>query len=57
MDLNQRKLNKSEWDTIEIPVSQNETEILKLIINGFHDVNIKYNKSNSIFSYLKIDYS
>ena len=57
MDLNQRKLNKSEWDTIEVPVSKDETEILKLIINGFHDVNIKYNKTNSLFSYLKIDYN
>ena len=24
MDLNQRKLNKSEWDSIEIPASQSE---------------------------------
>ena len=32
MDLNQRKLNKSEWETIEVPVSKDETQILKLII-------------------------
>jgi hypothetical protein len=56
MDLNQRKLNKSEWETIEVPVSQDEIEILNLIIKGFHDVNIKYNKYNSLFSFLKIDY-
>ena len=24
MDLNQRKLNKSEWDSIEVPVSKSE---------------------------------
>ena len=41
MDLTQRKLNKSEWDSIEIPVSQSEQKILKLIIEGFNDVNIK----------------
>ena len=57
MDLNQRKLNKSEWDTIEVPVSKDENQILKLIIEGFHNVNVKYNKNNSLFSYLKIDYN
>ena len=57
MDLNQRKLNKSEWETIELPVAKDEIEILKLIIEGFHNVNIKYNKANSLFGYLKIDYS
>ena len=57
MDLNQRKLNKSEWENIEIPVSKDETEILKLIIDGFHHVDIKYNKINSLFNYLKIDYN
>ena len=52
MDLNQRKLNKSEWESIESPVSEYEVEILKLIINGYHNVNIKYNKTKSLFSYL-----
>jgi hypothetical protein len=57
MDLNQRKLIKSEWDSIEIPVSTDELEVLKLIIKGFHDVNIKINNNNSIFTHLKIEYS
>ena len=57
MDLNQRKLNKSEWETIELPVAKDEIEILKLIMEGYHNVNIKYNKANSLFGYLKIDYS
>jgi hypothetical protein len=57
MDLNQRKLTKSEWQGIEVPVSQEEKDILELIIRGFHDVNIKYNKHNSLFGFLKIDYS
>ena len=50
MDLNQRKLNKSEWDSIEVPVSEAEKTILKLIINGFSDVNITINNCNSIFT-------
>jgi len=57
MDLNQRKLNKSEWENIEMPVSKEETEILKLIIDGYQNVNIKYNKLNSLFGYLKIEYT
>jgi len=57
MDLNQRKLTKSEWQGIEVPVAQSEKEILELIIRGFHDVNIKYNKHNSLIGFLKIEYS
>ena len=57
MDLKQRKLTKSEWESIEIPVNGDENEILKLITEGYHNVNIKYNKHNSLFYYLKIDYS
>jgi hypothetical protein len=57
MDLNQRKLTKSEWESIEVPVSFQEKDVLNLIIQGFHNVNIKYNKHNSLFQFLKIDYS
>ena len=57
MDLNQRKLNKSEWNSIEISVSANEKNILRMIIDGYNDVNIKINNTNSIFSFLKIEYS
>ena len=57
MDLKQRKLNKSEWDSIEVPVSKSEIDILNLIVAGFHDVNIRVNNNKSLFMYLKIDYS
>jgi hypothetical protein len=57
MDLNQRKLNKSEWDSIEIPVSKSEKEVLNLIMLGFHDVNIRINNNKSLFMFLKIDYN
>jgi hypothetical protein len=56
MDLKQRKLSKSEWDSIEIPVSKSETEILQLIVSGFSNIHIKINKTDSIFTYLKISY-
>jgi len=57
MDMNQRKLTRSEWDSIEVPVSPDELEVLSLIKNGYHNVSIKYNKHNSLFSYLKIEYA
>ena len=57
MDLNQRKLNKSEWESIEVPVSTNEQDVLQMITKGYHDINIKENNFNSIFTYLKIEYN
>jgi hypothetical protein len=57
MDLNQRKLNKSEWDSIEVPVSPQELEVLKLIQTGYNNVSIKFNKHNSLFTFLKIEYA
>ena len=57
MDLNQRKLKKSEWDSIEIPVSSDEVSVLNLIKEGYHNVNVKVNKGNSIFTFLKIGYN
>jgi hypothetical protein len=57
MDLKQRKLNKSEWTSIEVSVPKNEIDVLNMIIKGYYDVNIKVNDTNSIFTFLKIEYS
>jgi len=57
MDLQQRKLTKSEWESIEIPVSPDEVEVLKLIMNGYTDVNVRYNKSVSLFRFIKMEYN
>ena len=57
MDLKQRKLTKAEWDGIEIPLHNNEIEILHLIVNGFSNVHLRVNKTNSIFTHLKIEYN
>lgn len=57
MDLKQRKLSKSEWDGIEIPVNKDELEILRLIVNGFYNVQLKVNNTDSIFTHLKIEYN
>ena len=57
MDLKQRKLNRSEWNSIEVSVSKDEIDILNMIIKGYHDVNVKMNNNNSIFTFLKVEYS
>jgi hypothetical protein len=57
MALNQQKLSKSEWDSIEISVSDEEKKILNLIIRGFTDVNIHSNDTNSLFTFLKLEHS
>ena len=57
MDLIQRKLTKLEWDTTEVPVSVTEKKVLELISDGYDNVNIKINHNNSLFMFLKIEYS
>ena len=54
MDLRQDKLTKSEWESIEIPTTPEEKNILKLICEGFNNVDICKNESHSIFSFLKL---
>jgi len=55
MDLKQTKLTKTEWNNTEVPVSDDEKRVLKLIRDGFKDVNIKYNVNSSLFQIVKID--
>ena len=55
MDLNQTKLTKTEWESTESPVGEDEKEILNLIVNGYRDVNVIYNKNTSIINFLKVE--
>jgi hypothetical protein len=57
MDLTQNKLTRTEWDSIEVPVSDSEKEILRMIIDGFVNQDIVKNKTMSLFSFTKIEYS
>ena len=57
MDLTQTKLSRTEWNGIEIPVSMREKEILRLIIQGFHDVNISYATCKTLYDILKTEMS
>ena len=57
MDLKQSKLTKTEWNNTEITVSDNEIFVLKTIVEGFHDRNLRKNIHNSMFLIIKIDKS
>ena len=52
----QIKLSKSEWESIEKTVSNEELEILQLIIDGYENPNIKINKNKSFIQLLKISF-
>ena len=55
MDLTQRKLSRTEWNNIEIPLPPGEKNILQLIIDGYHDIRLKRNNSLSLLGLMKID--
>ena len=55
MDLTQKKLSKSEWMNVEILVEEKEREILKMIVDGYYNVNIRSNSTKSMLSLMKMD--
>jgi hypothetical protein len=55
MDLTQNKLTRAEWETIEVPVSPLEKQILTMIMNGYQNVNIRSNETHSLFSFTKVE--
>ena len=54
-DLTQSKLSRVEWDSIEIPESDAEKQILQMIIQGYSDVNVRKNDTLSMFAFIKIE--
>ena len=55
--LKQNKLSRSEWESIEIPVSDEEKKILTLIRNGYMNINQKDNYTMNILKLTKIEAS
>jgi len=55
MDFTQNKLTRSEWENLEVPVSQDEKQILNMIMNGFNNTNIHCNETLSMFSFTKVE--
>ena len=54
MDLRQTKLTKNEWDALEVPVPKEELTILKMIYEGYSNVNHVFNYTLSLMAYIKI---
>ena len=54
MDLSQKKLTRAEWINIEILVDENEQKVLDLIVNGYHNVNLKRNFNQTIVHEMKL---
>ena len=55
MDLTQKKLSKAEWNNVEVPFPEEEKNILKMIVSGFHNIHIRENNSTSLLSLMKLD--
>jgi hypothetical protein len=54
MDFSQRKLSKTEWEGIEVPLPAEEKQIMELICNGYHDVNIRQNHTQTLLQFVKV---
>ncbi len=54
MDLNQTKLSRSEWQSIEIAVNDDEKRILNMIMEGYSNGNICVNDTVTLYTNLKI---
>lgn len=53
--LQQTKLTREEWLSIEKPVSQDEKRILELIRDGYQNVNHKTNYTQNMFGFTKLE--
>lgn len=57
VSLDQVKLTKAEWDSIEVPVSAEEQGILNMIRQGYHKTDIRHNATMSLLGFLKLNNS
>jgi hypothetical protein len=53
----QLKLTKTEWESIEVPVSDTEKRILGMIQDGYHQLTLQTNDHSSMLSFLKMEHS
>lgn len=55
MNLSQRKLNRAEWNSVEIPVSLDEKAVINMICRGYNEPNYVHNPTKTIMNFLKIE--
>ncbi len=54
MDLRQQKLTSEEWDALERPVNKEEHRILQMINQGYLNVDILFNDTQSLINFIKV---
>ena len=54
MDLKQTKLTKDEWNNIEVPITNDEKNIVLMMCNSYNNLNHSYNPSSSLIMHTKI---
>ncbi len=54
MDLRQQKLTSEEWDALERPVAKEEERILQMINQGYLNVDILFNDTQSLINFIKV---
>lgn len=57
MDLTQSKLTRAEWESIELSPNEKEIQIMNMIINGYDDLDICVNRTQTLLGFLKMDQS
>lgn len=57
MDLTQSKLTRSEWSAVEVPVSDEEIGVIKMIMEGFANPAICSNDTHTLASLMKVQIS
>ena len=54
MDFTQSKLTKAEWCSLEVPVSESELRILKMIYSSWENPNIQFNDAETLMTTMRI---
>ena len=53
--LNQTKLSRAEWKSIESPISIDEKKIMKLIKDGYKNIHLKQNDTLTMMTFSKLE--
>lgn len=57
MDLSQTKLTLAEWNSIEIIPAEKEMQIMKMIMDGYTNLDITFNRTQTLLGFFKIEQS
>ena len=57
MDLTQSKLTAAEWDSVEVPTPLKEQQIMRMIMDGYTDLDICINRTQTMLAFLKMEQS